>query len=693
MEIHPTIQHICDIISIMLEGNVYAITAIVSAIVCYAILKCNNRIYEKSNVIRNYFSIMLVVFIFYDVIEAFWGFMNTGALDLGRSIFNAATFLIHFSIVFAIASWCIFLTNYFGFRESRRIMILQCIPLATAVVILITQIFGHTVYYIDQDGVYHTGPFRVYLFIIRFVYLAISVVKVVYFLVMHKEENDWQHTSLVLECALIPVVFEILQGIYPDGPYSVLGIMLSVVFLFNGMMVIEKVRNSQQYETISKEMYMTLEALSENYVSIILIDIETGGVTPIKSTPYADSLIEPDIPAREVVLTVFKGAVTEEFTDMMQEFADIDLLPAKMVNRRSLSTKYCSRGLGWCVATFMAAERDKMRNLKKIVLAVQCVDEQQKKEQEYEDALSRAYMNENAILGELIKMQSVGVMAVDDKGKIIVANDMVLAMFGNEGKNVIGSTVHEFFNEKELKIPDDAAHMYDDVIENGGTFSYQIVVYPEREDGEACYLMAEVKRVDLLDNTKITVTCYTDITTSKLLEEKLRILSETDSLTGIANRRCGESQIKLLLSENVPGIFCVFDVNSFKQINDTYGHQTGDDTLIAVAKAIRSSFRNDDIFMRLGGDEFAIYMRGVITADLAKIRIARLFENIARIELPNVSKGSVTISLGAVVVEPLEDGTIQDEYESIYKRADEQMYKCKSKPGNNMVIDGRSTLE
>lgn len=671
----------------MFEGNVYAITAISSAVVCYAIHKCNNRIYEKNNVIRNYFSIMLVVFICYDIIEASWGFMNTGALNLGRSIFNAATFLIHFSIIFAIACWCIFLTNYFGFKESRKIMILQCIPLAAAVVILITQIFGHTVYYIDQNGVYYTGPFRVYLFIIRFIYLALSIVKITYFLIKHRAENDWQYTSLVLECALIPVAFEVLQGIYPDGPYSVLGIMLSVVFLFNGMMVIEKVRNSQKYETISKEMYMTLEALSENYVSIILIDLERDDITPIKSTPYADSLIEPDMPVRDTILKVFRGAATDEFIEEMQEFADIALLPAKMVNRRSLSMKYRSQGLGWCVATFMACERDKERNLKKIVLAVQSVDEQQKKEQEYEDALSRAYRNENAILAELIKMQSVGVIAVDEDSKIIVANDAVLDMFQNTGLDAIGMTVDEFFGSKDLKIPEDSAAVYNEVKESGTPASYQLVVYSDDETRETRYLKGEVKRVDLLDNTRIVVTCYTDITSGKILEDKLRILSETDSLTQIANRRCGESQIRLLLKEAVPGIFCLFDVNNFKQINDTYGHQTGDDTLVAVAKAIKSSFRNDDIFMRLGGDEFAIYMRGVTTEELARIRIARLFENIARIELDNVPKGSVNISLGAVIVALSDDGKLHEEYESIYKRADEQMYKCKSKPGSNMSIE------
>ena len=136
----------------------------------------------------------------------------------------------------------------------------------------------------------------------------------------------------------------------------------------------------------------------------------------------------------------------------------------------------------------------------------------------------------------------------------------------------------------------------------------------------------------------------------------------------------------------------VFDVNGLKNVNDTHGHQTGDDTLVAVADAIKSSFRSNDIFMRLGGDEFAIYMRGVLTPELAKIRIARLFENIARIELPNIPRGSINVSLGAVVVEA-KDGVIGEDYSSIYKRADAQMYKCKGRAGSNMSLEERAGYE
>ena len=669
----------------MFEGNVYGVTALVSAVVCFAVLKCNNRIYEKSNVIRGYFSFLLITFIGYDLVEALWGFMNTGTLNLGMTVFNAVTLLIHFSVIFALASWCIFLTNYFGYRESRTVMILQCIPLAVTVIVLVTQIW-HTVYWFDTDGVYHTGPFRKILFIVRFTYLGLSVFKVLYFIIRNRKTTDRRYARLAIECAFIPVIFEIMQAVFPESPYTVMGILTSVVFLFNGMMVIEKINNSQKYETISREMYMTLEALSDSYVSLIMIDIENGETTVIKSSPYVDSLLEPDLSIRDNILKIFKNVTADDYRKEMLDFGDLDLLPGRMINRRSISMQYLSKGIGWCVATYIAAQRDAERNLQKVVLAVRSVDEQKKREQEYEEALSRAYENGNAILAELIRMQSVGVIAVDENEKIIVANDAVLEMFGNAGTDAIGMSVREFFGNKELKIPEDSKEIYDSVMQNGNPASYQLVVYPDGADGDPCYLMGEVKRVDLLDNTKIVVTCYTDITSGKILEDKLRILSETDALTGIANRRSGESQIRLLLKEGVSGIFCLFDVNGFKTINDTYGHQTGDDTLVAVAKAVKASFRNEDIFMRLGGDEFAIFMRGVTTEELARIRIARLFENIARIELDNVPKGSVTISLGAVIVEAV-DGVIHDDYESIYKRADAQMYKCKSKPGSNMAIE------
>ena len=668
----------------MLIGNIYSITGLVSACVCFAILSSNNRIYEKDNVIRSYFSFLLINLIFCNLVDSLWGFMNTRAFYIGRTAFVVVSFLIHLTVIFSVACWCIFVTCYFGFKESRLIMILQCIPLAAAVALLISQLAMDTVFVIDEAGNYSSGPLRSCIFYIQYSYYIIAFLKVAYFLIKNHKQLGLRYKLLVLGCTIIPTGFAVLQYFYPDAPYTILGFMFSVVVVFNGMMVIEKHRRSHRFETISKESYMTLEAVSFGYEALALIDIITGKYNVIKSTPYADSVIDTKMPIRDLLLKVFVDAAEPEFKEEMEGFIDLSTLPVRMVNRRTVSMQYRSQGIGWSIVSFIAADRDETRRLKKVVLSLQSIDEHKKKEQEYEDALSRAYRNENAVLAELIKMQSVGVVASDEDRKVLVANDVILEMFGRTGIDPVGMDVFELWNSKDFSFTDEIKEEYFRIEKEGGEFTYETECAPE--DEEVRYYKTDAKRVDLLDGSKVMVTCYTDITQSKHLEEQLRMLSETDSLTRIPNRRCGESQIKLLMEEGIPGIYCLLDIDGFKKINDTLGHQAGDDTIVAVANAIKASFRSNDIFMRLGGDEFAIYMRGVVKPELARIRIARLFENIARIELDSVPKGSISISLGAVIVRE-RDGVISEDYASVYKRADAEMYKCKGRTGSSMSIE------
>ncbi len=675
----------------MITGNFYAITGLMSALVCFALFICNNSIYERESVLRRYFSFLLVNFIICNIIDCVWGLMNTKTVNAGRLGFNIASYLVHLSMILAVSCWCIFLTNYFGFREKRVFLFLQCVPLVVAIGILVTQVWDHTVFYIDDACNYYSGPYRMYLFFIQYSYFVIAFVKVLYFLIKNRNEHTARYNFIVFECAVVPLVFGILQRHNPDAPYSTLGLMFSAIIVFNGMMVIEKHRRSHVFETISKEMYLGLEALSESFVSVVLLDIENRSDMVIKSTPYADSLHQPGMELREKVMMPFVKSVTEEYTEEMKEFADIDTLDERMENRRSISMQYCSKGIGWCVLSFIAAQRDEVRKLKKVVLAVQSIDEAKKKEMEYQKALSRAYENENAVFAELIKMESTAVVASTER-RIIIVNDAALEIFGKKDIDPVGMEVFRFWKDSPVRTTEDIKKKFFDVEANGGSFTYQTVAYTEGNEDDIRYLRGDVKRVDLLDGTPVMITCYTDITAGKLLEDRLRTLSETDALTNVANRRCGESQVKLLLKEGVSGTYCLFDVNNFKQINDTFGHQTGDDALIAVANAVRASFRSDDIIMRLGGDEFAVYIRGVATADLAKIKIARLFENIARIEFENVPKGSVSISLGAVVVEA-KDGVIREDYDDIYKRADARMYTCKGRTGSNVSIDDDTDKE
>lgn len=468
---------------------------------------------------------------------------------------------------------------------------------------------------------------------------------------------------------------------------NILVLIILILVTVQIMAVFERVRNSKVSESESKEARMSLDALCESFVAVILIDLVKQKETVIKASPYLSSLLNDKVAVRDNLIDVFAHVAVPEHFDELKEFADLNTLNERMAGNRSISKQYCSKGIGWSVVSFIVVERDDARDLKKVIVAVSSIEATKKREIEYEEALSRAYDNENAILAELVKMQATGMVASIDR-RIIVVNDAALEIFGQKGTDPIGSDVIDFWNKAPIKIPDDKRAKSHEIEAKGGSFSYETVSYNEGDEENMRYLRVDVRRVDLLDGSHVMLTGLTDVTTGKLLEDRLRTISEKDSLTDIANRRSGESRIRLLLRQGVGGTFCLFNINGFRNINEQFGQQEGDDTLIAVANAAKSSFRSDDVIMRLSGDEFAIYIRGVDTEDLAKIKISRLLENISRIELGYVAKGSVSISLGAVVVKGTEDGGSHLDYEEIYKLADDKMKECKGKPGSNMIIHG-----
>lgn len=475
-----------------------------------------------------------------------------------------------------------------------------------------------------------------------------------------------------------------MSGITTVSNVLILIILVLVTLLI--ISVFERITNARKSAEENENTKMALDTLSESFAAIIMLDLVNKKETVIKASPLITKLLDSKADPRDSLVSVFEKIAVPEHVDELKEFVDLDTLPERMEGKRSISKQYCSEGIGWSKASFIAAKRDEARDLTKVMIAVSSIDEVKKREIEYEEALSRAYDSENAVFAELVKMQSTGLVASIDR-KIIVVNDAALRIFGQEGTDPIGSDVIEFWLRAPIRIPEESRLKSHEIEENGGSFSYETVSYNEGDEENMHYLRVDVKRVDLLDGSHVMLTGLTDVTTGKLLEDRLRTLSEIDSLTNIANRRSGEKQIRLLMKEGVGGTFCLFDINGFRKINEQFGQLAGDDTLVAVANAAKASFRSDDIVMRLGSDEFAVFIRGVDSEDLAKIKISRLFENVSRIELDCVDKGSLSVSLGAVIVKDTETGSRLD-YEEIYKLADSKMKECKGKPGSNMIIHG-----
>lgn len=179
---------------------------------------------------------------------------------------------------------------------------------------------------------------------------------------------------------------------------------------------------------------------------------------------------------------------------------------------------------------------------------------------------------------------------------------------------------------------------------------------------------------DRMGSVKKVLFAVENIDEEKKKENRLLYLSETDLMTGIRNRGSGEAKVRALMKEGIGGMMCLLDVDKFKKINDTYGHDAGDQVLIDLARYIKMSFNNDDVVLRLGGDEFSVYSPNINNKKAAKKVIDNLFEAVSHIRIGGVDDSRVTVSLGAVFVEDDSDIT----FETVYHMADECMYKSKA---------------
>jgi diguanylate cyclase (GGDEF)-like protein len=252
------------------------------------------------------------------------------------------------------------------------------------------------------------------------------------------------------------------------------------------------------------------------------------------------------------------------------------------------------------------------------------------------------------------------VIELDSVGVVTYVNPAAEKLFPDLGELGLA---HPLLNGLAGTIPD--------LLENG---RHEEIGYEAEVDG-ATY---ELHVYDVRDANLFRIYVM-DITQRKKNEAEIHLLATTDTLTGIANRRefsrVAEAEMDRAKRYGTPLSLLMYDLDHFKRVNDTFGHDTGDDVLRAVTEVVTANIRAVDVAARWGGEEFLVLMP---QSDLAAARGAseKLRQVIEQHRFDKV--GTVTVSFGVTQFVP------QDDLNVLLKRVDDALYRAKEN-GRNRV--------
>ncbi len=221
-----------------------------------------------------------------------------------------------------------------------------------------------------------------------------------------------------------------------------------------------------------------------------------------------------------------------------------------------------------------------------------------------------------------------GIVTVNEAGKVLYINQSAERLIGCDSLNALNKPLEKLFNIEDSNgkplIPQVLAS-HNEHPQNLLQFG-QVKLFPH--SGEVSFV--EFHTTHLQDENKTLVLILRDVTTDRKVINRLYQQASHDALTGLMNRRSFEEYIEQLAHNNVgsgqTNVLVSIDLDNFKVVNDTCGHQAGDELLRQVAQMLKRFVRQSDRVARLGGDEFAISLENCAIEKGRKIMDAIIVE-------------------------------------------------------------------
>jgi diguanylate cyclase (GGDEF)-like protein/PAS domain S-box-containing protein len=295
-----------------------------------------------------------------------------------------------------------------------------------------------------------------------------------------------------------------------------------------------------------------------------------------------------------------------------------------------------------------------------------------------EDATeARAIENRLMLSDKVFTYTKQAIMITDEQFRIIQCNEAFETLTGFRLDEVRGQSTEVLQSDKH------DAHFYEEMEQAlTDTGHWEGEIWDKRKDGETYAKWMTVNQVRDPKTNKVSfyISIFYDITERVQTQDEIRHIAFHDNLTGLPNRLLFEDRletsIKMAKRNSLMLAVLFIDLDGFKAVNDTYGHQAGDELLIDVADRLKSNIREVDTVARLGGDEFVVILTDINMRQNVTHVTRKLMESLNEPYL-GLETPTVTPSIGIALFP--EDGI---DMETLIESADKAMYSVKSKNKN-----------
>lgn len=282
------------------------------------------------------------------------------------------------------------------------------------------------------------------------------------------------------------------------------------------------------------------------------------------------------------------------------------------------------------------------------------------------------------LLSSALEYSGSAVLICDAEGRIRYSNTRLCELLGRQQQELKDQLLEELLRTSVKR--DQRLRLLRGMRESGywrGELQFQMAAH------QHYWMLVSLSPVQLQQQQEaFFVLVAEDITALKQTHQKMEQLALYDTLTGLENRRLFKQRlhkaIKLSRRQNSLSALLYLDLDHFKRINDTLGHDSGDQLLITVAERLRTCVRDSDSIARLGGDEFTLLLHDIQNVDAAAAVARKIIEKLSQpIELEKKSV-IVTTSVG-IALAPTDSSNPTE----LMKNADLAMYQAKTRGRNN----------